>query len=177
MTTIGFFYKDFYLMKIEVMDAMYADTVVHYKFPEYGRFYTKAFKVISITDMKTKTQKLTYNKYKINNCYRETEIIYYYKLDTVAFSANINNFIKKKYFTINGEYKEYHDNGQLKNHRFYSNSLLDGDFFEYTDDNILIRKSMYTNGKLNGPTIFYTSSGEILREELYTNGQIVETNH
>jgi antitoxin component YwqK of YwqJK toxin-antitoxin module len=175
MTNIGFFYNDFYLMKIQVMDEMYADTVVGYKFPEFGRYYTRAFKIVSITDVKNNTEKTSLKKYKVDNCYREKDTIYYYKSAEAAFSANLENFIKKNYLTINGEQKEYHEDGQLYLHKFYKNNLLDGEYLHYTNFGTLLSKQNYVNGKKNGLFTFYKWTGEKNREELYVDGILVET--
>jgi antitoxin component YwqK of YwqJK toxin-antitoxin module len=174
MTNIGFFYNDFYLMKIEVMDEMYTDAVVSYKFPEYGRYYTRAYKVLSIIDIKSKSEKNGVKKYKTANCYREKDTIYYYKSEEAAFSANLSNFIKKNYLTINGEQKEYHENGQLYLHKFYKNNLLDGEYYHYTINGTLFSKQNYVNGKLNGLSTFYNWSGEKIRDELYVDNKMIE---
>lgn len=148
MSKIGFFYKDYYLLKVEIRDDIYPHLKDSYKYPDYGLYYTKNFIILSITDMKTKMERTSLKKYKVNHCYMEKDTFKYYKLEEVALSAVLMDYIKKGYFNVSGEFKSYHDNGEVKLHYYHNNGIIDGEYLEYTNEGILIRNLYYVNGKV-----------------------------
>lgn len=60
---------------------------------------------------------------------------------------------------VSGEFKLYHDNGNVKFHASVSNNKLDGDAIFFSLEGDIVKKYQFKNGKKNGICIDYHSNG------------------
>ena len=60
-----------------------------------------------------------------------------------------------------GEYKDYHDNGQLWEHTFFQNDKRHGEYKDYHYNGQLWEHSFYQNGKLHGEHKSYRINGQL----------------
>ncbi len=60
-----------------------------------------------------------------------------------------------------GEYKTYHDNGQLYIHTFYINSIPHGEFKSYYHTGNLWAHTFYQNGKHHGESKVYYDNDQL----------------
>ena len=97
------------------------------------------------------------------------------KLDKVC-SGGIHFFLDMKRAEfyerngLNGEYKEWHDNGQLYIQSFYQNGNLDGEYKEWHDNGQLNIHTLYTNGFREGERKEWYRDGEY--KKWYYDGQL-----
>lgn len=72
-----------------------------------------------------------------------------------------------------GEFKEFHPNGNLKLTYKYGNGLLQGAWIEYYDDGKtkMIEKS-FKDGKLDGTYYQYTIKSEVKEQTYFKNGKV-----
>ena len=72
-----------------------------------------------------------------------------------------------------GEFKEYHPNGNLKLTYSYKDGLLEGSWIEYYDDGKtkMIEKS-FKKDKLDGYFLQYTAKSAIKEQTYYKDGKI-----
>ena len=70
----------------------------------------------------------------------------------------------------NGEYKRWHENGQLYAHYFYKNGKRDGEFKSWHENGQLCRNCFYKNGELNGEYKNWDGKGQLFYHYFYKNG-------
>jgi antitoxin component YwqK of YwqJK toxin-antitoxin module len=75
-----------------------------------------------------------------------------------------------------GEFKRYHDNGQLYAHAFFQNDKLHGEFKTYLKNGQLYEHTFYQNGKRHGEYNRYTPIGVLKVRQLWDNGKQIVTN-
>jgi antitoxin component YwqK of YwqJK toxin-antitoxin module len=102
---------------------------------------------------------------------------------------------------LNGVFKEYYDDEQLKEEATWLNGEKTGPFTEYRNDGTWVtrdvppdpalgsgpetervlegqtraREGRYKNGQLDGPVKIYDASGALTRTETYANGELIDT--
>ena len=62
---------------------------------------------------------------------------------------------------IQGEYKDFHLNGQIWEHSFYQNGKRHGEYKEYYRNGLIYSKSFYQNGKRHGEYKSYHNDGKL----------------
>ncbi|MCL1901506.1 MAG: toxin-antitoxin system YwqK family antitoxin [Endomicrobia bacterium] len=73
---------------------------------------------------------------------------------------------------LNGVYKTYYKNGQVKYEGKFSNNMPYDDFKTYSPEGKIITIDNYYEGKLTGISIMYYATGEKLAEYRYKNGKL-----
>lgn len=85
--------------------------------------------------------------------------------------------LKEQCFYKNGkkedEYKEYYENGVLKKQCFYKNQLRQGECKEYYDTGQLHELCYYKNEIREGRQELYDINGEITKLKFYKNGKTI----
>ena len=89
--------------------------------------------------------------------------------------------LKKRSHYINGgvvgEYKEYHDNGQLYISSYYNrDSLLDEEYLEFDRSGRCVLRYLYNNGNLDGLCERYYENGKVKECGYYVNNVLNGTN-
>jgi antitoxin component YwqK of YwqJK toxin-antitoxin module len=74
-----------------------------------------------------------------------------------------------------GEFKSYYGNGQLWEHAFYLNNNLHGEYKRYHKNGLYIH-TFYLNGKLHGEYESYHDNGVIEYATFYCQGKNLEVN-
>ena len=69
-----------------------------------------------------------------------------------------------------GEYRDYHFNGQLWEHSFYLNNKRHGECKMYSIKAKLYRHMFFENGKRHGETKKYHDNGQLCEYAIYKNG-------
>jgi antitoxin component YwqK of YwqJK toxin-antitoxin module len=95
--------------------------------------------------------------------------IHYFKLKELA--KNYKNFCFL-YNSINDEYIDYHDNGQIHAKYNYKNEKINGKYIDYYDNGQIFKKCNYVNGQLNGEYKTYYRGGQISIKCGYVNGKV-----
>jgi antitoxin component YwqK of YwqJK toxin-antitoxin module len=126
--------------------------------------------------------------YKLNHAiYKnlDTKFDYYFgKSDDLYYHGNFKEYYKNilkneciyKDDKLDGNYKEYHNNGVILRDCNYLNGILNGSYKEfYVNENRRIECN-YINGNIDGKYIEYNSDGEIKKLLIYTNGEINDYN-
>ena len=72
--------------------------------------------------------------------------------------------------TKKGSWKDFYENGKLKDEGKYLNSKRTGNWTFYNKNGKIEQDGNYRNGKINGPWKWYFDSGKLRREENYFNG-------
>tara|TARA_X000000368_G_scaffold417437_1_gene413825 strand:- start:131 stop:829 length:699 start_codon:yes stop_codon:yes gene_type:complete len=73
--------------------------------------------------------------------------------------------------TKNGVYKTYHeDSNQVYKVETYKNDILDGPFKSYYENGNLKEEKTYKNGIIDGVSKLYLDNGQLFREKNYKNG-------
>ncbi|WRQ33788.1 toxin-antitoxin system YwqK family antitoxin [Bacteroidales bacterium MB20-C3-3] len=72
---------------------------------------------------------------------------------------------------INGDFKEWYDNGQNKEEKFLANSLIEGSHTKWHKNGQVLSSMKYKNGKVvDGQYFVYDERGGIVSESNYNNG-------
>ena len=152
----------------------------------YAKFRGSEFLVIAIIDKFTgekrnevsnsfyKEKKLLYKKEEIiRPDYFDEYIdklcapgIHYFRDYEAAFYYELN----KEY---NGEYKLWHDNGQLEGECTYVNGELNGECKLWYKNGQLWKECTYLNGKINGEYKSWHYNCQLKKEFTYVNGELV----
>jgi len=90
--------------------------------------------------------------------------IHYFLSEEPAFFWKLNTE------NYTGEYKSYHDNGELRCQQFYKNGLSSGEYKEYHDNGQLRRQTFYKDGKNDGEFKDYYRNGQLRCQRFYKNG-------
>ena len=72
---------------------------------------------------------------------------------------------------IQGEYKDYYDNGKLCIHCYYKDNILLGIYKRYHDNGNLFNICNYINGNIHGEDKFYKEDGSYNRSEYFNHGK------
>ncbi len=75
---------------------------------------------------------------------------------------------------IQGEYRDYHENGQLWEHSFRLNDIRHGEYKEYRENGRLWSCSFFQNGNLHGEYKEYRENGIIDYATLFYQGNDLE---
>jgi antitoxin component YwqK of YwqJK toxin-antitoxin module len=93
-------------------------------------------------------------------------------------SNGIHYFLKLEcafYYSLkkiqNGEYLEWHDNGQLWKKCTYTDGKLNGEYLKWSNGQ-QSKKCTYTDGKLNGEYLEWYSNGQQSKKCTYTDGKL-----
>ena len=81
-------------------------------------------------------------------------------------------FFEKGRRRLNGAYKTYHKNGQVKYEGKFSNNIPYGVFKTYSPEGKIITTDNYSEGKLTGISKMYYATGQKLAEYRYKNGKL-----
>jgi antitoxin component YwqK of YwqJK toxin-antitoxin module len=81
------------------------------------------------------------------------------------------HFLVDKNDLVQGEYKEYYHNGQLKSHLFYQDGCLHGECKFYYDNGQLKEHAFCQHNILHGESFEYTRSGRLRKYACYENGE------
>ena len=76
-----------------------------------------------------------------------------------------------------GEWKFYHENGNLSLVGHYKNGLEHGEHRSYYENGQLKIVSLYDNNSRVGEWKFFTESGRLAKTEYYENGFLIQTKH
>ena len=74
-----------------------------------------------------------------------------------------------------GEYKEWHYNGQLWEHSFWKNGKYDGEYKHWNDNGQLTAHSFFKNGILKGEYKWWNGNGQLYHHGFWKNGKEVIT--
>jgi antitoxin component YwqK of YwqJK toxin-antitoxin module len=89
-----------------------------------------------------------------------------------------NGQLIKHYFykddKFDGEYKDWHSNGQLYIHCFYKDGKLDGEYKEWHDNGQLIKHHFYKDDKFDGECKDWHSNGQLYIHCFYKDGKLNE---
>jgi antitoxin component YwqK of YwqJK toxin-antitoxin module len=72
---------------------------------------------------------------------------------------------------IQGEYKDYHENGQLWVHSFYINGNRHGEYKSFYGNGRKFEHIFFQNGNIHGEYKAYHDNGIILRETFFYQGK------
>ncbi len=86
------------------------------------------------------------------------------KSDTIHFFVDENNLIQ-------GEYKRYHENGQLYIHTFFQNGNRHGEYKSFYGNGRKFEHIFFQNGNIHGEYKAYHDNGIILRETFFYQGK------
>ena len=90
-----------------------------------------------------------------------------------------NGNLLEKYFQldglIEGEYKLYYENAQLKIICNYVNGLINGEFKQYHQNGRLWLICNYLNDKIDGEYKIYHPNGDLHSHIIYSHGRIINT--
>lgn len=108
----------------------------------------------------------------------------YLEVESVYNQGKKNGFMKMYYKggevkeecnflfdNIDGERKEYYQNGQIKSISVYTNGILNGWHRTYFEDGRLCFECLYINGLESGTKIKYYENGQLEEESTYENGK------
>lgn len=70
-----------------------------------------------------------------------------------------------------GEFKSYHENGQLFEHELYKDGKLDGEYKRYYKNGQLECSGFYKDGKLDGEYKRYREDGQIQRQSFFEDAK------
>jgi len=90
------------------------------------------------------------------------------------------NQLLKQYFVFNknglldGESREYYEEGDIQSVSSFKNNVADGIFISYYQNGKLEEKYFMKNGKLDGEAINYFEDGKIRHKAIYKDGIILE---
>ncbi len=93
-----------------------------------------------------------------------------------AYSEKITMAEKKMQRDLKkeGEWLEYHKNGNLKFKGNYRDGKKEGEWLEYYENGNIKSKGYYKNGQKDGTWIFYRESGKLKKVRRYINGYLVD---
>lgn len=74
-----------------------------------------------------------------------------------------------------GEYKRWHNNGQLYIHCFYKNNKIHGEYTEWCDNGQMYKHLFYKKDKRCGEYKRWLRNGELVHHCLYKDGIIIES--
>ena len=88
------------------------------------------------------------------------------------------NGLLKQYFTFNkdelldGESRQYYEEGDIKSISPFKNNVADGTFISYYQNGNIKEKHTYKNGNEEGEGIFYYENGKLEEKYLMKNGKL-----
>jgi antitoxin component YwqK of YwqJK toxin-antitoxin module len=77
---------------------------------------------------------------------------------------------------LDGEYKEWYENEQLSKHCFYINNKLDGEYKKWHENRQLYILGFYNDDKLDGEYKQWFSNGQIKYHCIYKDGNFIDSN-
>jgi len=122
-----------------------------------------------------------YGLYDTNFCYevgKEIEVNDYDDNLTNICSTGIHYFLSEEpaffwkfnFDNYTGEYKMYHENGQLNCQEFYKDGERDGETKGYYENGQLRCQRFYKDGKLDGEYKWYYGNGQLWCQGFYKDG-------
>ena len=111
-----------------------------------------------------------------SNLLYEKNGLYYHKSTEKLYSGYFNNKYNK--FTLregilDGLYKIYHENGQLKHEGTYKDDKVDGLVKFYYENGQLKEEGTYKDGKLDGTYKWYHKNGQLKSERTYKDDEVI----
>ena len=99
--------------------------------------------------------------------------LYYEKLTNEPYTGKTTGRIQKNYINgkFEGEWLEYHENGQLKIKRNYKDGKLEGESLWYHKNDQLESKGNYKDNEKEGKWLHYRSNGKLWRKYYYKEGK------
>ena len=143
---------------------------------------SKAF-VLDIYHMNDKKNKIDsgYGLHDPNFLYKVGEYVEVDNYDddlTEVCSTGIHYFLSEEpafFWKLNtenytGEYKSYHDNGELRCQQFYKNGLSSGEYKDYYRNGQLKCQQFYKDGLPHGEYKYYYENGQLKCQQFYKDG-------
>ena len=103
----------------------------------------------------------------INPDFKTGPFIYYFSDGSKHLMCN---YIKNQ---LEGDYKEWYKNGQIKSEKYYKHNLLNGAEKSWSKEGNLIKKVEYKEGKKNGYFYTFYDNGQPVRKDLYKNDKLI----
>jgi len=73
-----------------------------------------------------------------------------------------------------GEYKEYHSNGQLSLFCYYLDNVLNGEYKRWNEKGILIEHCFYVENKKHGLYIQWDNDGKLIKKVFYSEDSLCD---
>ena len=99
--------------------------------------------------------------------------LYYEKFTNEPFTGKTTGRIQNNYMNgkFEGEWLEYHENGQLKIKRNYKDGKLEGESLWYHKNGQLESKGNFKEDEKEGEWLHYRSNGKLWRKYYYKEGK------
>ena len=99
--------------------------------------------------------------------------LYYKKFTNEPFTGKTTGRIQKNYINgkFEGEWLEYHENGQLKIKRNYKDGKLEGQSLWYHKNGQLESKGNFKDDEKEGEWLHYRRDGKLWRKYYYKKGK------
>ena len=99
--------------------------------------------------------------------------LYYEKFTNEPFTGKTTGRIQNNYMNgkFEGEWIEYHENGQLKIKRNYKDGKLEGKSLWYHKNGQLESKGNFKDDEKEGEWLHYRSNGKLWRKYYYKDGK------
>ena len=150
---------------------------------EYAKYRCDRATVVSIKDEKgnkyNTALSLIYKgktiEYKVGEEITESN---YDKHVNIVCGEGIHFFLNKEIALLygldkieNGEFKKWHDNGQLRVQTTYVDSKLHGEYKEWFDNSKLNKQTTYVDGKIYGDYKIWHNNGHLYIQTTYVDGK------
>ena len=118
------------------------------------------------------------NSMKDNASFSLTTDINYNLNSNEIITDEFPNGLLKQYFTFNkdelldGESRQYYEEGDIKSISPFKNNVADGTFISYYQNGNIKEKHTYKNGNEEGEGIFYYENGKLEEKYLMKNGKL-----
>jgi antitoxin component YwqK of YwqJK toxin-antitoxin module len=76
---------------------------------------------------------------------------------------------------LEGEFKDWHENGRLWNHRFYRDGILEGETKSWYENGRPQFQIFYKNGKSEGERKMWLDNGDLWGDLFYQDGKLIDS--
>jgi antitoxin component YwqK of YwqJK toxin-antitoxin module len=98
---------------------------------------------------------------------------WYKKFSDIPFTGEITGKIQTyiKNGKYEGQFKLYHDNGQLHYKTFIKNSLREGQYISYYENGVILEKGVYKKNIKEGTWYSYYDNGQLSEKAVFVNNK------
>ena len=102
----------------------------------------------------------------------ERNDLFYKKFTDIPFTGEVSGDINGSFRKgkKNGNWLSYHENGQLKVKKYYSDGITNGAYESYYDNGQLKEKEYYKDGKREGAWEIYFNNGQLKFKGQFKDG-------